>query len=195
MANPVVLSSIAFGGSVGSGILGYMSSKATAKANSDMYTYQAGVAKINQDIAKQNADYSLKTGENEAQKSGMASRFQIGGIKTAQGASNLDVNSGSAADVRGSQQDIAQYDESIIRSNAAKRAYGYEVEETQQKAQEGVYKMSADKSIMAGDISAATSILSASTSVASKWLQGNQVGLTGGGSNASSGASSISYTG
>jgi predicted RNA-binding protein len=101
-----------------------------SKAQSNMYQYQAGMAQINKQIDEQNAAYARSVGEVEAQKSGMRSRFQLGGIKVAKAAGNIDVNSGSAREVQDSQEAIGQHDQSIIRSNAARQAYGYDVEAT-----------------------------------------------------------------
>ena len=50
------------GGGILSGIGSYFSGQATAKS----YEYQAGVAKINEQIAKQNADYAIQAGENSS---------------------------------------------------------------------------------------------------------------------------------
>ena len=71
-------------------------------AEAGMYNYQAGVADINSKIAKQNAAWPLDAGGIKGQQLGEKQAFRAGSIAAAQGASGLDVNSGSAQ-VRSSQ--------------------------------------------------------------------------------------------
>lgn len=177
MADPLTLASISTGTTVLGSVLGAIGASTSGEANAQMYSYQAGVARINQQIAKQNADYSRATGEVEAQASGIKSRQQIGQIKTAQAASGLDVNRGSAAIVRESQGEVAAQDQAMIRANAAHRAYGYDVEAAQQEAQGNLAEMAASKSRTAGTLGAVSSILGGATSVAGKWLDAKRVGI------------------
>jgi hypothetical protein len=172
----------------------------SALAQAGMYNYQAGVAKVNAQIARQNADYETNVGEVQAQQSGMKTRAQLGEIKAGQGASGLDVNSGSAVAVRESAQELGTYDASVIRSNAAKRAYGYEVEATQNESQAALFGMSAANATSAagiaketGGINVATSLLTGASSVSSKWMQAGQSGMFGSSSPYSAGAGG--YTG
>jgi hypothetical protein len=146
-----------------------------------MYNYQAGVAQLNAQIAKQNENYAFNQGEAEAQKYGIGAAQRIGAIKTAQGASGLDVNSGSAVGVRASQRFTTTMDLEQIRSNAAKTAYNFSVQAVQDQAQANIYKMAGANVAAAGAVGAATSILGGVKSVSSEWLQASQVGLGGSG--------------
>jgi hypothetical protein len=110
---------------------------------SNINKYQAGVAKVNEDIAKSNANYERDMGEVDAQQAGMKSRYELGEMKASQGASGIDVNSGSSTRVRESMIDLGYYNQTLIRSSAAKKAYGYEVEATQDEAQADVYRYTA----------------------------------------------------
>lgn len=172
MADPFTLSAIAIGSTIAGGAVGAFGAHEEGAAKSSMYTYQAGVAQINQQIAKQNADYARAVGDVEAQESGMHTRTQVGVTKAAQSVSNLDVNSGSSTDVRKSQIDIGQENQAIIRANAARKAYGFEVEATREKAQAGLYGMASSQARTAGNINMAKSIISTVGSVAGKWAQG-----------------------
>lgn len=168
-------------------------------------TYQQGVALVNKQIAEQNADYAREVGEVEAQQSGMKTHAEISSFMASRGASGVDVNTGSSADVKESMVELGNYDQTLIRANASKVAYGYEVEATQDEAQAGVYGMTSDlekeqsKNAMtaagiaqqaipleqqamgvaaqAGTIGAVSSLAGATASVASKWIQGGQAGL------------------
>lgn len=162
-------------GAIG-GLVSAAGATAQAQAQANMYNYRAGLARLNKQINLQNADYERYVGEVEAQESGLKTRAEIGATKAAQAGSGLDVNRGSAADVRTSEIEIGQQNEAIIRASAARKAYGYEVEATQDEGQAQLYGMAATTAITTGNIQAATSLLSAGTSVAAKWSQARQVG-------------------
>jgi hypothetical protein len=168
--------------------------------------YQAAVAKMNEDLAHQNAAYSRDVGEDEAQQVAMKHEAERGEMIATQGASGIDVNVGSSIRVRESMIDLGYYDEAITRASAAKKAYGYEVEATMNEAQADIYrytaKMNEDQAVTsrtaadytrrtatgfagaasdiasrAGTIGVVGSLVSATGSVASKWIQGGGVGM------------------
>ena len=126
MAGPVA--AIGLGSTVLGGITGAFGSIFGGQAQAGAYNYQAGIAEMNAQIARQNAAYETALGEQKAQESGLKTRAQISQTRATQGASGLDVNSGSGAEVRKSEFVLGDYDQSVIRNNAARRAYGFEVE-------------------------------------------------------------------
>lgn len=178
--DPITLTAISLGATALGGATSAIGGIMSGNANAAAFKYQAGIAQMNTQIAKQNADYSRSVGEVEAQQSGMKTRFQEGAIKVAQGASGLDVNKGSAVAVQDSQHQIGLEDQAIIRSNAAKKAYGFEVEAAQETAKGQLALMSGDSAKTAGYISAAGSLLGTAGSVAGKWLTAKQTGQLGG---------------
>lgn len=163
-------------GAAGS-ILGAFGQQQAGQAQASMYTYQAGVAQMNKTIADQNAAYALASGEVQAQQEGMKTRAEIGQTKATQGASGVDVNRGSSVDVRASEAEIGAENQALTRSNAARVAYGYQVEGAQATAQSNIDLMAASRSKTAGTIGAFTSLLGGASSVSSKWMQGNQAGI------------------
>lgn len=171
------MATVAMGAQAGGGILSAFGSIFGGQAQSDMYKYQAGVARVNEQIMKQNEDWALRTGEVEAQQSGMATRFRLGQIKAGQAAGGLDVAKGSAALVRDSEEQIGQYNEELIRSNAAKRAYGFGVEAMGLEAQARGEETAAENARTAGYINAFGSLLGTAGSVASKWRTAKQYGI------------------
>lgn len=168
-------------GVAGAGVSAYGAIKG-GEAKSAQAQFQAGIALRNQQIAKQNADYSRMAGEVDAQTSGLKTAQILGAQKATQGASGLDVNFGSATQVRDSQHEIGWHDQQVIRSDAARRAYAYEQEATTQGTQAQMYQRAGADAESAGVISAATSILGGVSSVSSKWMQGSSMGLWGGSS-------------
>lgn len=181
--DPVTLTAISIAASAaGAGVSAKGASDA-GKAGAAQYNYQSAVALKNKEVALQNADFARARGEVEAQQSGMKSRYQLGKIRAGQGASGLDVNRGSAVEVRASQADIAGQDQDLIRNDAARKAYGYEVEARNQTAQSALYGSAATQSKRAGNIGVASSILGGVSSVAGKWTQASSTGIFGASTN------------
>jgi hypothetical protein len=169
--------------------------------------YQAGVAELNKEIAKANANYSRDLGETEASQAGMQAHAEMGEMIAKQGASGIAVSSGSSAKVRESMVEIGKYSQDVIRSSAAKKAYGYEVEAVQYGAQADVYRYTAEqneaqaenamtaagiteKSLAlqesamglvdtAKKINIVGSLVGTAGSVSDKWTEGSFKGLTG----------------
>ena len=185
MADPISISLMAAGAATGA-----FSSISGGKAQGSMYDYRAGVARANQQISAQNASYEIQGGEDRALISGERSRFRAGVIAAAQGASGLDVNRGSAPLVRAGQNIIAQQDQSVIRSNAGRLAYGQEVKGAEYGAEATTDTLAGENARTAGNIGAITSLVSGASNVASKWYQGTRAGMPGG----SSGGNAQNYT-
>lgn len=169
MADPFTWAAI--GLTVAGGAVTAYGQYSSGQAQDKAYQYKAGVAQLNQQVAKQNADYYRKAGEVEAEKSGFASRWREGNIKAGQGASNIDVNSGTSSMVQDSQKEIGRWDQATIRSNAARRAYGAEVEGINYSAQANIDRMAGANAARAGGISAVGTLLGTAGSVAGKWTQ------------------------
>src|SRR5882762_4756549 len=136
MADPVTIAAgISIGSTVAGSIFGAFGAEEGGAAAAKADQYKAAIAQMNAKIAKQNADYTRSVGEVQAQQSGMKTRAQVGQTVATQGASGFDVNKGSNVAVRQSETEIGQYEQTVIRSNAAKKAYGYEVEAANDTAQ------------------------------------------------------------
>src|SRR5215831_2825492 len=123
MADPLTLA-ISMGATIAGGATSAFGAVQGGQAQAGMYQYQAGLARMNAQIQRQNAIYATQRGEAEAMQSGMKTRQQIGETLTRQAASGLDVNAGSGIQVRRSEQELGTYDEATLRSNAAVKAYG-----------------------------------------------------------------------
>jgi hypothetical protein len=103
--------------------------------------------------------------------------------------------------------EVAQYNQQMIRANAAKQAYGYDVEAMQDDAQSKLYTYTADEDRVqaantmqaaglagqaiplqqqayqiageGGDISAMASLVGGAGSVATKWSSASKLGIFG----------------
>lgn len=181
MADPVTLSALSIASSAGGGIMSAFGAKAEGQANRQMYDYQAQVARINAQIDRQNAEWERSKGDIESLQYGLKAGQQFGAIRTAQAASNLDVNSGSAAEVQRSQRTITAMDNATIQRNAAKAAYNWDVKALMDENQANVYNIAGANAEKAGNLKAMSSIIGSVSSVSSKWMVGSQSGLIGAG--------------
>jgi len=175
--DPVSLTAISIGATAAGGAVSGIGALSSGASKQSMYNYQSGIAVQNSLIAKQNADYAIRVGEQQAQAEGLKVRQQVGSTVANRGASGLDVNTGSNAKVVQSVEEVGEDNVAVIRSDAAKRAYGYKVEANQATTQGQLYRMAGEDASRAGTISALGSILGTAGSVSSKWLDANQRGI------------------
>lgn len=183
MADPITLGGLALAGSAAGGLLGAVGSVTSGDASASMYQYKAGVAMINKQISDQNAQWALQSGDVSAEEKGLAGGQEIADTKVRQAAGGLDVNSGSNKATRDTQETVSQFDQSMIRWNAAKTAYGYNVKGAEATAEAGMDLQAASQSEKAGWIGALSSVIGGATSVSSKWLQGSKSGMFSGSNN------------
>lgn len=171
MADPI--SMVAIGSmaatAIGSGVSAYGSMQSGA-AKSNMYQYQAQVARINKQIQEQNEAYARDEGEVAAQQAGMKYRDVRARTMAAQSHSGIDVNRGTGVNVRESEVKVGQQEQAIIRADAAKRAYGFDLEAMQAEHQGVAYEYAAKDSKSAGTLGAISSLVSGAASVGSKWM-------------------------
>lgn len=129
---------------------------------------KAQIARNNAILARQNAGTASAIGEEQAGRSGLRTRARLGEILAGQAASGVDVNTGSAVDVRASASELGKLDMMTIRSNAARQAYGYEQEATNQELQSKIYRKGAKIAPWEGVFNAAGSLLGASSKLSSQ---------------------------
>ena len=146
--------------------VGSYESGQSAKAQAE---YQSQVAAQNQVLANQNATQAIAAGEATAEQAAIKQRADTGQIRAAEGASGVDVNSGSALDVQSSQSERDMLDQLIVRSNAERTAYGYKTQGLQFGGQAALEKAAAEQAPVAGDIGAVGSIFSGASGVANQY--------------------------
>lgn len=193
MADPLTM--VSMGASAGGAIIGAIGAGQSASASAGAYRYKAGLALMNQRINKQNAAWAREAGDINAMESGLKSRQGIGATKVQQAASGLDVNTGTGAQVREDQGAVAKFDQDMIRYDASKTAYGYEVKAATNEAEAHMMDAAASNAEKAGKLGILSSILGGASSVSSKWLQGQQLGMFSSKSNSSTLAQEEDYAG
>lgn len=172
-----VMAGMSLAGSIAGGLLQAQGAEQQAQASSAMYNYRASIAATNAALAKRNAQIEFGVGEEKALESGLAGRQRIGAIRAAQGASGVQVDSGSAADVVAGQRVAERMDEGIIRENAGRKSYDYTIAAVGDTQQASLDTMAGENSLEAGDIAATGSLIGTATSVADKWAQFSKLGV------------------
>lgn len=157
---------------VASAVVGGASAIAAGNSQAAAANYQAQVAANNEITAQQNASYALKAGAAKEE----ASRLQTAAItarqKAIQGASGLDIESGSPIDVRSGTSTIGELDALTIRNNAAREAYGYQTQGSNFAAQGELDKAAASNDSTTGYLQGTSSILGSASSIAQKFGTG-----------------------
>lgn len=165
-------------GAVGTGIsaIGAFSQGQSAAAEAN---YQARVATNNQKIAEQNANYATAAGQTQATDVGLRERAKGGELTAGFAANNIDVNTGSAKQVRQSQAEIGGQDVQQTLDNAALTAYGYRTQATNFGEQAQLEKAAAPRDILGGTLGGLGTLASGVSNLGFKWA-GLSNGVTGG---------------
>lgn len=142
--------------------------------------YQSQVAANNAIISEQNAQAATAAGEAAVQSQQRRTASTIGATRTIQGASGLEVNSGSNAAVQNSESELGNLDALTIRNTYARTAYGYRAQGNNYTAQAALDEASAKNSQLSGYMGAIGSIVGGGSSVASKWSSFQQAGAMDG---------------
>lgn len=106
-----------------------------SRANAAAAGYNAKIAAQNAQIQTQNANFTAAQGEQNVGAAGAKTRADVAAITANEGASGIDVNTGSPVSVRESEAKLGMLNALNIRSQAARQAYGYETGAIQQTAQ------------------------------------------------------------
>lgn len=130
-----------------------------SKAQADADNFNAQVAEQNAAIATQKQQWAGEEGDQNAAISQMKTAAKVGATKANQGASGVEVGTGSNADVITSEREIGMLDALTIRSNAARQAYGYATEAYSDKAQAQLDRYAGKNAITAGKIGAVSTLL------------------------------------
>jgi hypothetical protein len=141
----------------------------SGQAASDNAKFQSQVAANNALIAKQNADYTAKAGEEAATEQSLKGAAISGRIKGALAANAVDVNSGSALDVQETQKDTNQLDTETVMNNALLKAYGYRTQQTNFDASSGLLTSEAGQDTTGADLAAGGGLLSKVSSIPTKF--------------------------
>jgi len=174
-------------GSLGSGAIGGLGAIQSSSAASAAAGYNAQVAANNAKIATTNANYAGAQGEENVAASGARTKATVGATLANEGASGVDVNTGSDVNVRESESKLGMLDALNVRSQAAQAAYGYQVGAAADTGQQSLYKSQQESDQIGGYLNAGSTVLGGVGNAAkySTWLStsgplGNLTGDYGG---------------
>lgn len=138
------------GSSIVGGFLGNQSSQ-----------YQSQVAKMNEKIAKQNADNALVTSQIDQQESDMQTSSLLGEQEAAQSASGLSLTGKSAIHTRASARLLGRRDALNIIHAGRIESRNYRIQAANFKSEANASKISGRNAIIGGFLGAASSLVGA----------------------------------
>ena len=122
MPDPVTIMAILSGTSKGFGAVG------AYQAAGQEAAFNSGIAKINRTLALQSADDAIIQGQQKEAIKRVDTAKLVGQQRTGFAASGVVVDSGSAASVVEESIALGELDAQIIRNNAERDAFGFELE-------------------------------------------------------------------
>jgi hypothetical protein len=184
----MVATSILVGMMVGQMVIGaygkYKAGKAAKKAGqagADIATSQAELSDYNADVAKLQAQDALERGAESESKFRAGVRGLVASQRTGFAAGNIDVAGGSAMDVQADAAFLGELDALTIRTNAAREAWGYQVQEEDLHRQAAIARKGGQMALAEGQsranqeyLAAAGTIVGGATS-----LMGQRYGMGG----------------
>jgi len=173
------IASLSTAATVAGGVTAAAGAGVAAVGSYNAYSYKAAVAKNNAAIARENATYSLTSGDIQARNQGLKDRFQLANILTKQSGAGLDVNTGSALATRESQGWANIKNQEMIRANAQRKAYGYGIEEQNALAESRADKSAGTNALVAGGLNVLGSLVGTAGSVSDKWMKFGRMGVEG----------------
>ena len=180
---PAVLAGVAIASTVAAGAVSAVGDAQSAAAQQKAADYNAQVAANNAAIANQNATASLTAGASAQETQAVQTRAQVGGEMAAQAASGLDVDSGTAVNVRSSAAELGQMSGMNISYNAARQALGYQATAGSEEAESQLDVMQGEQASTAGMFGMGSSILGGLSGAASEGLTFQRTGAFSSGSN------------
>jgi hypothetical protein len=113
------------GASAGLGAVGTVASLISGKAQA---SYQRAVSRVNEQFAEMQAQDSLRRGELEARQVGIRGNLIEGEQVASLAGQNVDVDEGTAAELRAETRVGKKEDIITVRNNAFREALGYKMQ-------------------------------------------------------------------
>lgn len=148
---------LAAGGTAAQAIGQYKSGqaqKAAGAAQADVSESQAQVADYNANVAKLQATDAIERGDEQEARYRTQIRSAIGGQRAGFAGGNVDVGFGSAVDVQGDAAALGELDALTIKTNAAREAWGYQVQSYDYSQQAAIDRKAAKNQIATGESAA-----------------------------------------
>jgi hypothetical protein len=160
---------------------------AGAKQQKSSLKFQAALDGLNAKSDENQAQSSMRQGAFEQQNQMLKTAQLKSNQRAEMAAGNIDLGTGSAANVLASTEYMGDVDKNIIAMNAMRQAFGFQTQANNYK-NDAIMQNAGAKQVKPW-MSAATSLIGGSGQVASSWYQRNAVGLNGGSASGFSGGS------
>ena len=166
------LPSLATVATIGSSAVSALGSIAQSRASAASAGYNAKVQEQNAQVERTNAQFAGAEGEQNTAAAGARTRAALAETVANQGASGVDINTGSSVGVRESEAKIGTLNALNVRAEAARRAYGYQTSATSYDAQSRLSKSEQKSDITGGYLDAGATVLGGAwkSSQYTKWL-------------------------
>lgn len=132
MPDPVTIMTILSAGSKVAGAAG------AYKSAGEEAAFNSGIARINRKLALQSADDAIIQGQQKESMKRVDTARLVGQQRTGFAASGVVVDSGSAASVVEESIALGELDAQIIRNNAERTAFGFELEAESERLKGGL---------------------------------------------------------
>lgn len=160
---------------LGGGIAAYGAIK-QGEAQADAAEYNAKVQEQNAQLAKRNAEIAGQSGEANAAIEQQKTRALVGEIRSNQAASGINVDTGSAVDVRSSAAELGQLNALSVRTQAVREAYGYTQQAASAESESKLNKYEAGEDRTAGWLTGAGTALGTLSSTGTKYYEWKKAG-------------------
>lgn len=167
------LPSIATAATIGSSAISALGAISQSRASAASAGYNAKVAQQNAEIATKNAQFTGAEGEQNVGAAGAATKAKIAATLANEAGSGVNINSGSAVDVRESEAKLGMLNALNVRSQAARQAYGYQTQSASDTGQAALLRKQQSADQEAGYINAGATVLGGvgKASQYTNWLQ------------------------
>lgn len=154
----------------------YMGQRRQADATIQQGAYEGGVYDANAGLADAQSADAIARGRTDEITRGQQTRQQIGSQRANAAASGVDVGSGSAADLQGQTAYLGALDQQTIKANAAREAWGYQVDATNNRTRATNARRGAQNTADSLRAGASSTLL---TGALNLYAQGKQSGVWG----------------
>ena len=172
--DPATMAMVSMGMQAFGAVKGFQADKAAGKAAQNSANYNAAVSRNNAIIAQRNAQLAAQEGNAEVAAKQAETKAKIGAIAAQQGGSGVNMNTGSAVDVRSSASQTGQLSALNIRSSAVRKVYGYKQQESDYLSQAGLQEAEGKNARTAGDMNATTTLLGGLSQAGISWADYNK---------------------
>lgn len=154
-----------------------------AGASEAQGNFEAAQNTRNATLAATEATSATQEGELEAHQAKVAGRVGIGQNRASYGAQGVDISTGSAVDVQANTARMSALDVQMIQNNAARKAWGYNVESQSYAEQATLAKLRGDNTAAGLRSQAASTLLTGVSQMYSEYtnpdIKGKNTGSPG----------------